>query len=157
MTFPPEDGLVELLRPHAAGRVGLAMAPEGVAGFATAFLLASRAADTLPREGRDVVAVTRRLPEVLLSGNPEIASLLVRQTVGPLLAQPAHVARDAGGDAGRAARPRRVGQARGRGALLPPQHRDLPDPARSRSWTGLRLSDPRDKLLLTLGVLAQAS
>ena len=55
---------------HAVGRVGIAASAEGVAGFATAFQLARRAADTLPREERTVVAVRRRLPEVLLGGQP---------------------------------------------------------------------------------------
>jgi hypothetical protein len=154
--LPTEDGLVELLRPHATGRVGLAAAPEGVAGFATAFLLASRAADTVPRDERDVVAVTRRLPEVLLGGNPEIASLLVSQTVGPLLAQPPHVADTLvetltallahDGSAKHAAE-----------ALYCHRNTVIYRTRQIEELTGLRLSDPRDKLLLTLGVLAQVS
>ena len=154
--LPTEDGLVELLRPHAAGRVGLAAAPEGVAGFATAFLLASRAADTVPRESPDVVAVTRRLPEVLLGGNPEIAALLVSQTVGPLLAQPPHVADTLletlaallahDGSAKHAAE-----------ALYCHRNTVIYRTRQIEELTGLRISDPRDKLLLTLGVLAQGT
>ena len=154
--LPTEDGLVELLRPHAAGRVGLALASDGVAGFATAFLLASRAADTLPREERDVVAVTGRLPEVLLGGSPEIASLLVGQTVGPLLAQPPHVADTLletlaallahDGSAKHAAE-----------SLYCHRNTVIYRTRQIEELTGLRLSDPRDKLLLTLGVLAQGS
>lgn len=154
--LPPEDGLVELLRPHATGRVGLASSPDGVAGFATAFLLASRAADTVPRDRQDVVAVTRRLPEVLLGGNPEIASLLVRQTVGPLLAQPPHVADTLvetltallahDGSAKHAAE-----------ALYCHRNTVIYRTRQIEELTGLRLSDPRDKLLLALGVLAQGS
>ena len=154
--LPPEDGLVELLRPHAIGRVGLAASPDGVAGFATAFLLASRAADTVPRDQQDVVAVTDRLPEVLLGGNPEIASLLVRQTVGPLLAQPPHVADTLvetltallahDGSAKHAAE-----------ALYCHRNTVIYRTRQIEELTGLRLADPRDKLLLTLGVLAQGS
>jgi len=154
--LPPEDGLVDLLRPHATGRVGLAAAPEGVAGFATAFLLASRAADTVPRDRQDVAAVSRRLPEVLLAGNPEVASLLVGQTVGPLLAQPPHVAETLlqtlvallahDGSAKHAAE-----------ALYCHRNTVIYRTRQIEELTGLRLSDPRDKLLLTLGVLAQGS
>ncbi len=90
--LPDVDGLVALLQPHAIGRVGIAISPDGVAGFATAFQLASRAADTVPREERTVVAVSQRLPEVLLAVSPEVTALLVQETVAPLLAQPPHAA-----------------------------------------------------------------
>ncbi|WP_051399622.1 PucR family transcriptional regulator [Haloechinothrix halophila] len=82
--------LVELLRPAVAGRVGVALSADGFAGFATAYLLAARAADTVARGSTEIVAVTDRLPEVLLAGNPEVTSLVVDQTLGPLLAQPSH-------------------------------------------------------------------
>ncbi len=81
-------GLVELLSPLAAGRVGVAASPDGLGGFAAAFQLASRAAQTVPRGRTEVVAVNDRLPEVLLSASPEVAGLLVAESVGPLLAQP---------------------------------------------------------------------
>lgn len=81
-------GLVELLSPTAAGRAGVALA-DGITGFAAAYQLAARAAQTVPRGSTQVVAVTDRLPEVLLSGSPEVASLLVDESIGPLLAQPA--------------------------------------------------------------------
>ena len=41
-----EPGLVDLFTPHATGRVAVAASPEGIAGFATAFQLAARAAET---------------------------------------------------------------------------------------------------------------
>ena len=152
--LPSEDALVELLRPHATGRVGLAASPEGVAGFATAFQLASRAADTLPREERDVVAVTRRLPEVLLGGNPEIASLLVGETIGPLLAQPQHVA-DLLVET-LAALLAHDGSAKHAAEELYCHRNTVIYRTRQiEELTGLRLADPRDKLLLSLGLLAQ--
>ena len=154
--LPPEDGLVDLLRPHATGRVGLAEAPEGVAGFATAFQLATRAADTLTREQSDVVGVTRRLPEVLLGGNPEIASLLIGQTVGPLLAQPPHVADTL--VATLAALLEHDGSAKHAAeALYCHRNTVIYRTRQIEELTGLRISDPRDKLLLTLGVLAQGT
>ena len=101
-----------------------------------------------------MVAVTRRLPEVLLGGNPEIASLLVSQTVGPLLAQPPHVADTLvetlaallahDGSAKHAAE-----------ALYCHRNTVIYRTRQIEELTGLRISDPRDKLLLTLGVLAQ--
>jgi DNA-binding PucR family transcriptional regulator len=151
--LPDEDGLVEMVRPHVAGRVGIAVSPDGVAGFATAFQLASRAADTIRRGRRDVVGVGRRLPEVLLAGSPEIASLLAAQTIGPLLAQPSHVAGtlvdtlaallDHDGSAKHAAE-----------ALYCHRNTVIYRSRQIEQLTGRRLSDPRDKLLLTLGLLA---
>lgn len=85
-------GLVELLSPAVAGRVGMAVAADGIAGFASAYQLASRAAQTVPRGQTQLVTVNDRLPEVLLAGSPEVASLLVEESIGPLLAQPAHQA-----------------------------------------------------------------
>lgn len=74
-----------LLEPAAAGRVGIALSPEGVAGFAAAYQLASRAAQTVPRGRVQVVQVTERLPELLISASPEVATLLAEETVAPLL------------------------------------------------------------------------
>ena len=77
--------LISLLRPAVAGRIGIAASLEGLSGFATAYLLAGRAAQTVDKGTQDIVAVTDRLPEVLLSGSPEVTSLLVAETVGPIL------------------------------------------------------------------------
>jgi hypothetical protein len=90
--LPDDDRLVALLQPHAIGRVGVARSHDGVAGFATAFQLACRAADTVPREQRRVVAVSQRLPEVLLADSPEVTGLLVQETIAPILAQPPQTA-----------------------------------------------------------------
>jgi hypothetical protein len=84
--------LVELLQPSAHGRVGVAASVDGIAGFSTAYTLAARAAQTVPRGQTEVVTVNDRLPEVLLSGNQEVASLLVEESIGALLAQPPHQA-----------------------------------------------------------------
>jgi len=86
------DGLVEALSSVNSGRAGVAAAPEGVGDFSMAYQLAAGTVETLPRGSTQLVAVTDRLPEVLLTGSPEVASLLVRETVGPLLAQPPHQA-----------------------------------------------------------------
>src|SRR5674476_103998 len=60
--------LVQLLEPAVAGRVGVALSAEGISGFATAYQLAGRVAETLPRGSHQMVSVTDRLPEVLLGG-----------------------------------------------------------------------------------------
>jgi len=82
--------VVETLTPITTGRVGVAASPEGVSGFSMAYQLAAGTVETLPRAAAQVVTVTDRLPEVLLTGSPEVTALLIRETVGPLLAQPAH-------------------------------------------------------------------
>jgi DNA-binding PucR family transcriptional regulator len=144
---------VALLRPHAIGRVGVAMSHDGVAGFATAFQLASRAADTVSREERRVVAVSQRLPEVLLAESPEVTALLVQETIAPILGQPPHVAEvllqtlaallDHNGSAKHAAE-----------ALFCHRNTVIYRARQIEELTGRRLSEPRDKLLLSLGVLA---
>lgn len=82
------EELIRLLEPAVRGRVGVAASPDGLGGFATAYQLAASAARTVPKGTRDIVSVTARLPEVLLSGSPEVTSLLVSETVGPILAVP---------------------------------------------------------------------
>lgn len=86
--LPGENGLVELFAAHVAGRTGIAMSTDGVAGFAAAFQLACRAAETVSRGVRDVVALSDRLPEVLLAGSPQVAPRLLAETLEPVLAQP---------------------------------------------------------------------
>ncbi|SEG53823.1 DNA-binding transcriptional regulator, PucR family [Thermomonospora echinospora] len=82
------DELATALRPGVAGRVGIAAALDGIAGFATAYRLAARAAESLPRGCQRIVTLADRLPEVLVTGSPEVAPVLVHETIGPLLAQP---------------------------------------------------------------------
>ena len=148
-----EAGLVDLFTPHATGRVAVATSPDGIAGFATAFQLASRAAETLPRGERTVVSVSDRLPEVLLAGSPQIVPLLMAETVGPLMAQaPSHAQT----------------LVQTLSALL--RHDGSPTHAAAELYchrntviyrmkqieqlTGRRLADPRDKLMLGLGLMS---
>ena len=81
--LPDEDGLVDLFAPHAAGRMGIAASPDGIAGFATAFQLATRAAETLTRGESKAVSVTERLAEVLLAGSPQVTPLLIGADARP--------------------------------------------------------------------------
>jgi hypothetical protein len=152
--LPGIDELVTLLRPHAIGRIGIATSTDGVAGFATAFQLASRAADTVPREERQVVAVSQRLPEVLLAESPEVTALLVQETVAPILAQPPHVADvlmetlaallQHNGSAKHAAE-----------SLFCHRNTVIYRTRQIEQLTGRRLSDARDRMLLGLGLLAR--
>ncbi len=152
--LPDEAGLVELVAGHATGRTGIAVSGDGLAGFATAFQLAHRAAETVPRGERRVVSVSQRLPEVLLAGSPQVTPLLVAQTLGPVLALP---------------EPQAQTLLDTLAALL--RHDGSPTHAATDLYchrntviyrlkqleelTGRSLSDPRDKMLLALALLAR--
>jgi hypothetical protein len=145
--------LVELLEPSVNGRVGLAGSPDGPSGFALAYQLALRAAGTLAEGTRGLVTLEQCLPQVLLNGSPELVPSLLRETVGPLLGLPrqqrallldtlvALLAHDASPT--HAAR-----------ALYCHRNTVLYRLHRIESLTRRSLGDPRDKLLLSLGVLA---
>jgi DNA-binding PucR family transcriptional regulator len=70
--------------------VGVATAPEGLSGVAAAYRLAAGAAETVPRGTATVVLAADRLPELLIGGSPEVAAVLVEQTLGPVLLQSRH-------------------------------------------------------------------
>jgi len=80
--------VVRVLRPMTSGRVGIMASRTGLAGFATAFQLAARAAATLPEEGSGVVPAADRLPELLLARSREVTEFLVAEALGQILAQP---------------------------------------------------------------------
>ena len=85
-----QEWLTDVLRPAVGGRVGLALAAEGMAGAAAALRLAARAADTLPAGERRLVWASARLPELLLDASPELGSMIIDQVLGPVLTLPAH-------------------------------------------------------------------
>ena len=145
--------LVAMLEPLAAGRIGVAMSPEGIAGFATAYKLAARAAQTVPKGRRQVVVVTDRLPEVLLSGNPEVAALLVEETIGPLLAQPAHQA-DLLLETLGALLEHNGSPTHSAEALFCHRNTVIYRMKQIETLTGRSLQRPRDRLLLGLGLMA---
>lgn len=149
-----EEQLVEVVGTQVRARVGVCVAPDGIAGFAAAYQLASRAAETMPRGTTGAVAVSQRLPEVLLAGSPQVAPLLLRETLGPLLAQPEAQSRTLLDTLA---------------ALL--RHDGSPTHAAEELYchrntviyrlkqieelTGRSLSSPRDKLLLELALMAR--
>ncbi|ANH36884.1 Purine catabolism regulatory protein [Nocardioides dokdonensis FR1436] len=148
-----EEQLVQVVGTQVQARVGVCVAQEGVSGFAAAYQLATRAAETMPRGRRGAVAVSQRLPEVLLAGSPQVVPLLLRETLGRLLTQPEPQARTLLDTLA---------------ALL--RHDGSPTHAAEELYchrntviyrlkqieelTGRSLADPRDKLLLELAVLA---
>lgn len=152
--LPDEAGLVDLFAAHAPGRMGVAASTDGVAGFATAFQLAHRAAETVPRGTRRVVSVSERLPEVLLAGSPQVAPRLLAETLGPILSQPRAQAQTLLDTLS---------------ALL--RHDGSPTHAATELYchrntviyrmkqieqlTGRSLTDPRDKMLLGLALMAR--
>ena len=82
--------LVEQLACCNSGRVGIATTADDLSGFGTAFQLATHTVETVPRGRTDIAVVDDRLPQVLLTASPAVSHLLVRRTLGPILAQPTH-------------------------------------------------------------------
>jgi hypothetical protein len=146
-------GLVRLLEPVAAGRVGVAASPEGIAGFASAYLLATRAAQTVPRGRTQVVAVNDRLPEVLLAGSPELASLVIEESIGPLLAQPQHQA-DLLLETLMALIEHNASPTHAAEALYCHRNTVIYRMKQIQQLTGRSVHVPRDRLLLVLGLMA---
>jgi PucR C-terminal helix-turn-helix domain len=149
----PVGDLVALLQPCVRGRVGLALVPDGTAGFEQAYRIAARAADTLPDGCHRLTTLEDRLPELLLADSPDIVPSLVHESLGPLLTLPEHqsallldtlavlLAHD--GSPTHAA-----------GELYCHRNTVIYRMRRIEELTGRRLGNPRDKLLLSLGVLA---
>ena len=145
--------LVRLLEPSVSGRVGVSPSGEGIAGFATAYLLAGRVAETVPRGTQQMVSVTDRLPEVLLGGSPEVTALLVTETLGGLLAQPPQqtdlLLRTLAALVTHDGSPTHAAE-----QLFCHRNTVIYRMKQIESLTGRSLQDPRDKLLLSLGLMA---
>lgn len=93
IVLPGRTGEAELVRrlSHvSAGRVAVMACQEGLAGFAAAYRLATRAVGTLEAGCRDTVQVVSRVPHMLLTGDEEVAHVLVAQVLGRVLAQGDH-------------------------------------------------------------------
>ena len=145
--------VISVLEPAVSGRVGVAAAPEGFAGFARAYQLAARVADTLPRGEHRVVAVTDRLPEVLLGASPEVTSLLVEEALGGLLAQPAPLA-DLLLETLRALILHGGSPTHAAAELFCHRNTVIYRIKQIEALTGRRLGDSRDKLLLSLALMS---
>lgn len=147
------EELAALLRPAAAGRVGIALSAEGVSGFAGAYQLAARAAQTLPRGRIEVVQVSERLPELLLTASPDVSALLAEETVAPLLGLGRHQSEVLLATLATLVRcngsPTKAAE-----ELYCHRNTVLYRLKQIEGLTGRDLRDPRDRLLLALGLLA---
>ena len=127
--------------------------PDGIAGFATAFQLATRAAETLTRGESKAVSVTERLAEVLLAGSPQVTPLLMAQTLGPLLAQPEAQATTLVDTLGALLRhdgsPTHAAE-----ELFCHRNTVIYRMKQIEQLTGRSLTDPRDKMLLGLALMS---
>jgi hypothetical protein len=147
--------LARSLSGFAVGRVGVAASADGLAGFATAYQLAALAADTLPRGSSAAVAVTDRLPEVLLAGSPQVTPLLVQETLGAVQALPEHQAETLL-ETLRAVLAHDGSPTHAASALFCHRNTVIYRIKQIEELTGRCLTDPRDKLMLSLGLVALA-
>lgn len=144
--------LVEQLACCNSGRVGIATADD-LGGFGTAFQLATHTVETVPRGRTDIAVVDDRLPQVLLTASPAVSHLLVRRTLGPIQAQPTHqsdvllatlralIAH--GGSPTHAAED-----------LICHRNTVIYRIKQIQDLTGKSISDPRDRLLFALALMA---
>lgn len=151
--LPDEEALCALLDPHAPARMGIARAVDGLPGFATAFLLANRAAETLSRHERRAVSVGDRLPEVLMIGSPQVTSVLIEQTIGPLLSQP-EAQRDTLLETLEALLRHDGSPTHAAAELFCHRNTVIYRLKQIETLTGRTLADPRDKMLLSLAMAA---
>jgi hypothetical protein len=147
----PLRAVVEALRPCAVGRVGISAQLDGLGAVDAGYRMALTAARTLRTPG--VAELDDRLPEALLVDSPELAPRLVDTALGGLLELPP-ADRDTllttleellacGGSPTHAAT-----------ALFCHRNTVIYRMRRIEAATGRRLGDTRDRLLLTLGLMA---
>ena len=131
--------------------MGVSPVVDGLGALDTGYRLAHTAARTL--DGPGLAVLDERLPEALLADSPELAPRVVRAGLGGLLDLPP-ADRDtllqtleqllaAGGSPTHAA-----------AALFCHRNTVIYRMRRIEAATGRSIGDPRDRLLLTLGVLA---
>jgi hypothetical protein len=146
----PQQVVLDALRPCAAGRVGVSPAVDGLGAVDAGYRMAHTAARTL--SGPGLAVLDERLPEALLVDSPELLPRVVRTALGGLLDLPA-ADRDTllatleellacGGSPTHAA-----------AALFCHRNTVIYRMRRIEAATGRSVADPRDRLLLTLGVL----
>jgi PucR C-terminal helix-turn-helix domain/GGDEF-like domain len=147
---PPEI-VLDALRPCVAGRVGVSPAVDGLAAVDAGYRLAHTVARTLAGPG--LAVLDERLPEALLVDSPELLPRVVRTALGGLLDLPGadretllttlEVLLANGGSPTHAA-----------AALFCHRNTVIYRMRRIEAATGRSIGDPRDRLLLTLGVMA---
>lgn len=147
----PVRAALDALRPCAVGRVGVSPVVGGLAEVGAGYRMAHTAARTL--DGPGLAVLDERLPEALLVDSPELRPRVVRTALGGLLDLPAPDRRTLletleqllahGGSPTHAA-----------SALFCHRNTVIYRMRRIEAATGRSIADPRDRLLLTLGVMA---
>ncbi|MCU1625770.1 MAG: hypothetical protein JWP64_719 [Pseudonocardia sp.] len=140
-----------LLEPSVVGRVGLSGLVEGLGMADAGYRMAQAAVRTLVAAG--LAVLDDRLPEALLADSPELLPRVLDSALGGLLGLPAadrKVLLDtldalliSGGSPTHAAR-----------TLFCHRNTVIYRLRRIEAVTGRRIADPRDRLLLSLGVMA---
>ncbi|WP_026454928.1 PucR family transcriptional regulator [Saccharomonospora iraqiensis] len=143
---------LDALGPAVSGRVGASPVITTLAQVGDAYTLAQTAARTLTSPG--VAFLDDRLPEALLVGSPQLTTRLSEVAFGDLLTLPQQerdtmlatleAVIDSGGSPTHAAQ-----------RLYCHRNTVIYRLQRIESATGRRVSEPRDRLLLTLGLLAR--
>lgn len=146
-----EQVVLDLLRVSVSGRVGVSPPVSGIAAVDVGYRLAHTAARTLVTSG--LAVLDERLPEALLADSPELAPRIVRAGLGGLLELPeddrdtlVETLREllaSGGSPTHAA-----------AALFCHRNTVIYRMRRIEAVTGRSIADPRDRLLLTLGLMA---
>jgi DNA-binding PucR family transcriptional regulator len=146
--------LAALLEPLVTGRVGVSPAVAGVGTADRAYRMARTALRTLTAPG--LAVLDDRLPEALLADSPELLPRVLDAGLGGLLALPEAERRvlldtlaallDHGGSPTHAAQ-----------ALFCHRNTVIYRMRRIEAVTGRRIGVPRDRLLLSLGLMAARS
>ncbi|PXY22284.1 PucR family transcriptional regulator [Prauserella muralis] len=144
--------VLDALRPAAFGRVGASPVVYRLADVGDAYVLAQTAARSLPEPG--VALLDERLPEALLVGSPHLVPRLQQVAFGELLGLPEperesmfatlEALLDCGGSPTHAAQ-----------RLYCHRNTVIYRLQRIESVTGRKVGEPRDRLLLTLGLMAR--
>lgn len=147
----PESAVIEALQRCLSGRAGISPVLDGLAEAGSAYRMAQTAARTVSRTG--LAALDDRLPEALLIDSPELVPRLLQVSLGGLLALPEpdrqtlldtlDAVLAAGGSPTHAAQ-----------ALYCHRNTVIYRLHRIETVTGRKVADPRDRLLLTLGLMA---
>lgn len=145
--------LREVMARSVRGRVGTATCRDGLTGVVAAYHHALTAATTLSPSSDGVADIVDHLPEAIVAGSPELASLLVEETIAPVLHLTGATRQALLETLGAAVR--HGGSASGAAeSLVCHRNTVLYRMKRIEGLTGYSFDVPRDRLMLTLAWLA---
>lgn len=144
--------VVDALAPRAVGAVGVAHSPDGLATFAASYRLAELTADTVDADESPVALASDRLPRVIMAADSDSAQLLVEHALGAMARHPepqksslmktlAHVLATDGSPTNAAK------------MLYCHRNTVIYRIRQIEELTGRSLTDPQDRLLLTLALV----